>query len=91
MRYRIINRAGSRDIFSGGIRYYLARKEIRETTDSKFAEEASKLPFISVVKDLSNYEGMNFFKLKKIAKEKGIEFDKTIKKKELINKLSEVK
>jgi len=34
---------------------------------------------------------MNFFKLKKIAKGKGIEFDKKIKKKELINRLSEVK
>jgi hypothetical protein len=43
MRYKIINRAGSRDIFSGGVRYYLAR------------------------------------------------FDKYIKKKELINRLSEVK
>jgi len=48
-------------------------------------------PFISVVKDLSDYENMNFFKLKKIAKGKGIEFDKEIKKKELINRLSEVK
>jgi len=34
---------------------------------------------------------MNFFKLKKIAKEKGIEFDKKTTKKEIINKLSEVK
>jgi len=48
-------------------------------------------PFISVVKDLSEYEEMNFFKLKKIAKEEEIEFDKHIKKKELINRLSEVK
>ena len=46
---------------------------------------------MSVVKDLSEYEEMNFFKLKKIAKEKGIEFDKKIRKKELINRLSEVK
>lgn len=90
MRYKIINRAGSRDIFSGGVRYYLARNEIRKTTDSKFAEAAGKLPFISVVKDLSEYEATNFFKLKKVAKEKGIEFDKKIKKKELINRLSEV-
>jgi len=91
MRYKIINRAGSRDIFSGGIRYYLARNETFPTNDPQLAEDAGKLPFISVVKDLSDYEEMNFFKLKKIAKEKGIEFDKKIKKKELINRLSEVK
>ncbi|GAH66013.1 unnamed protein product [marine sediment metagenome] len=47
--------------------------------------------FISVIKDLSEYEAMNSFKLKKIAKGKGIEFDKKIKKKELINRKSEVK
>lgn len=34
---------------------------------------------------------MNFFELKKIAREKGIEFGKKAKKKEIINKLSEVK
>jgi len=91
MRYKIINRAGSRDIFSGGVRYYLARNEILPTNDPQLAEDANKLPLISVVNDLSEYEAMNFFKLKKIAKGKGIEFDKKIKKKELINRLSEVK
>jgi len=91
MRFKIINRAGSRDIFSGGIKYYLARNEIFPTNDPQLAEEANKLPFISVVKDLSDYKEMNFFKLKKIAKEKGIEFDKKITKKELIKKLNEVK
>jgi len=91
MRYKIINRAGSRDIFSGGVRYYLTRNEIFPTNDPQLAEDAGKLPFLSIVKDLSEYEEMNFFKLKKIAKEKGIEFDKKIKKKELINRLSEVK
>jgi len=91
MRYKIINRAGSRDIFSGGVRYYLARNEILPTNDPQLAGDAGKLPFISVIKDLSDYEVMNFFKLKKIAKEKGIEFNKKSTKKEIINKLSEVK
>ena len=91
MRFKIINRAGSRDIFSGGVKYYLARNEILPTNDPQLAEDAGRLPFISVVKDLSDYEEMNFFKLKKIAREKGIKFDKHIKKKELINRLSEVK
>jgi len=91
MRYKIINRAGSRDIFSGGVRYYLTRNEIFPTSDPQLAGDANKLPFISVVKDLSDYEEMNFFKLKKITREKGIEFDKKIRKKELINRLSEVK
>lgn len=91
MRYKIINRAGSRDIFSGGVRYYLARNEILPTNDPQLAGDAGKLPFISVVKYLSEYEAMNFFKLKKIARDKGIEFDKKTKKKEIINRLSEVK
>jgi len=91
MRYKIINRAGSRDIFSGWVKHYLARNEIFPTNDPQLAEDAGKLPFISIINDLSDYEKMNFFKLKKIAKEKGIEFDKHIMKKELINKLSEVK
>jgi len=91
MRYKIINRAGSRDIFSGGVKYYLVRNGIFHTNDSQLAGDAGKLPFISVINDLSEYEEMNFFKLKKIAKEKGIEVDKHIKKKEIINRLSEVK
>jgi len=33
MRFKIINRAGSRDIFSGGVRYYLVRNEIFPTND----------------------------------------------------------
>ena len=91
MRYKIINRAGSRDIFSGGVRHYLVRNEVFPTNDPQLAEDAGKLPFITVINDLSEYEEMNFFKLKKIAKEKGIEFDKKTKKKEIINRLSEVK
>ena len=51
MRYKIINWAGSRDIFSGGVRYYLARNEIFPTNDPRLAEDAGKLPFISVVND----------------------------------------
>lgn len=91
MRYKIINRAGSRDIFSGGVRYYLARNETFPTNDPQLAGDAGKLPLITVINDLSEYEAMNFFKLKKIAKEKGIESDKKTTKKEIINKLSEVK
>lgn len=91
MRYKIINRAGSRDIISGGVKYYLVRNEVFPTNDPQLAEDAGKLPFISVIKDLSEYEAMNFFKLKKIAKEKGIESDKKTTKKEIINRLSEVK
>ena len=91
MRYKIINRAGSRDIFSGGVKYYLVRNEVFPTNDPQLAEDAGKLPFINVVKDLSEYEEMNFFKLKKIARDKGIESDKKTTKKEIINRLSEVK
>lgn len=91
MRYKIINRAGSRDIFSGGVKYYLVRNEVLPTNDPQLAEDAGKLPFINVINDLSEYEAMNFFKLKKIAKDKGIDFDKKTKKKEIINRLSEVK
>lgn len=91
MRYKIINRAGSRDIFSGGVKYYLVRNEILPTNDSQLAEDAGKLPLINVINDLSEYEEMNFFKLKKIAKDKGIESDKHTTKKEIIIRLSEVK
>ncbi|GAH87002.1 unnamed protein product, partial [marine sediment metagenome] len=51
MRYKIINRAGSRDIFSGGVKHYLARNEIFPTNDPQLAGDAGKLPFINVIKD----------------------------------------
>jgi len=44
MQFKIINRAGSRDIFSGGIRYYLARNETFPTNDPQLAGDAGKLP-----------------------------------------------
>jgi len=52
MRYKIINRAGSRDIISGGVKYYLIRNEIILTNDSQLAEDAGKLPLINVINDL---------------------------------------
>jgi len=45
MRFKIVNRTGFWDIFSGGVKYYLARNEILPTSDPQLAKEAGKLPF----------------------------------------------
>jgi len=45
MRFKIVNRAGFWDIFSGGVKYYLARNKILPTSDPQLAKDAGKLPF----------------------------------------------
>lgn len=56
MRFKIINRQVFGDIFSSGVKYYLARNEILPTNDPQLAEDAGKPPFLSIVKDISEYE-----------------------------------
>ena len=61
-----------------------------ETEDKDMADALSAYPYVDVITEVKDedYKNMNFFKLKKIARDKGIEFDKHIKKKELVKLLT---
>lgn len=93
MLYKIYNYGNSRNLPYKGMSIFIAKKQMIETEDKEMADALSAYPYIDVITEVKDedYDNIHFFKLKKVAKEKGIEFDKHIKKKELINRLSEVK
>ncbi len=93
MLYRIKNYGNSRSLPYKGMNIFVTKNQMIETEDKEMADALSAFPCLDIIKtiDKENYEKMNFFKLKKIAKGRGIEFDKKVKKKEIINRLSEVK
>ena len=81
MLYKIQNSGASMDIFVDGVRYFISRGETWPTNNKALADEAAKFPNIQVVE---LYEEMNYFELLKIARQRGIEIKKTIKKNELV-------
>ena len=93
MVYKIYNYSNSRKFPYKGMNIFIAKKQMIETEDKDMADALSAYSYIDVITELKDedYDNIHFFKLKKIAKDKGIEFDKHINKKELINRLSEVK
>lgn len=93
MLYRIKNYGNSRSLPYKGMNIFVTKNQMIETEDKEMADALSAFPCLDIVEtvDKENYEKINFFKLKKLARDKGIGFDKKTKKKELINRLNEVK
>lgn len=89
MLYRIKNYGNSRSLPYKEMNIFVTKNQVIETEDKEMADTLSAFPCLDIIKtiDKENYEEMNFFKLKKLAKGRGIEFDKKIKKKELIKLL----
>jgi len=72
---------------------FIAKKQMIETEDKEMAGALSAYPYIDVITEVKDddYDGIHFFKLKKIARDKGIELHPKIKKKELIELLDKVR
>ena len=81
MLWRIQNFGNQVDIFVDGILYFISKYDTKITDDRRFAEEARKFPNIRVIE---LYEEMNYFELLKMAKQRGIEIEKKVKKNELV-------
>ena len=81
MLFKIQNFGKQVDIPVDGVPYFMAKYEAKNTDDERFAEEARKFPNIQVTE---LYEEMNYFELLRIAKQRGIEMGKRVKKNELV-------
>jgi len=85
MLFRIQNFGKQTDILVKGVPYFMAMYETKITDNENFAEAASNTPNIQVTE---LYAEMNYFELLKIAKQRGIEMKKRIKKNELVKILT---
>ena len=81
MLYKIHNFGISKDIIVKGKLFFLTKGADVTTEDEDFAREAAKFLEVEVTEV---YEKMNYFELRKIAKEKNIKFKNTIKKEQLL-------
>ena len=81
MLYRIQNFGPSKDVIVKGVKIYLTRNQRIDTDDAEFAKEAAKHPNVDVEELLDQ---INYFDLRKIAQERGIEIEGKVKKNELI-------
>jgi len=84
MLYKIHNFGISKDIIVKGKLFFLTKNAEITTEDDDFAFEANKFLEVEVTEI---YEKMNYFELRKIAKEKNIKFENNIKKYELLKLL----
>jgi len=84
MLYRIQNFGPPKDVIVDGVKYFLGRNKRIDTDNHKFAAEAAKLPRVDVTELL---EEINYFELRKIAKERGLEVKRNIRKNELVELL----
>lgn len=93
MLYKIYNYANSRNLPYKGMSIFIAKKQMIETEDKDMADALSAYPYIDVITGVKDedYDNIHFFKLKKIAREKGIELHPRIKKIELIKLLDKVR
>lgn len=85
MLYRIQNFGLPKDVTVNGIKYFISRNKLIETDDEQFAFEAAKLRNVEVTEA---YDEVNYFELRKIAKQRGIEIKRNIKKNDLISLLN---
>ncbi|MBA7542917.1 hypothetical protein ES705_35242 [subsurface metagenome] len=76
--YRLYNYGNSRTFPYKGMNIFVAKSQFIDIEDKEMAEGLSAFPYLDIVEttENENYEKMNFFKLKKLARDKGIEFDK---------------
>jgi len=85
MLYRIQNFGLPKDVTVNGVKYFISRNKLIETDNEQFAFEAAKLHNVEVTKA---YDEVNYFELRKIAKQRGIEIKRNIKKNDLISLLN---
>lgn len=81
MLYKIQNTGQAIDLFVDGVQYFISRHEIKNTENDNLVKEARKHASIRVIE---LYEEMNYFELLKMAKQRGIEMKKRVKKNELV-------
>jgi len=84
MLYKIQNTGQAVDLFVDGVQYFISRHEIKNTENENLVEEAKKYAGIRIIE---LYEEMNYFELLKIARQRGIEIKKKVKKNELVKML----
>lgn len=84
MLYRIQNFGLPKDVTVDGVKYFIGRNKLIETDNPKFAFEAAKLRNVEVTGLLDE---MNYFELRRTAKEYGMEVKRNVKKEELIKYL----
>lgn len=85
MLYGIQNFGLPKDVIVNGVKYFISRNQLVKTNNKEFAFEAGKLHNVEVTELLGE---MNYFELRKIAKERGIEVNRNIKKDELVSLLN---
>ncbi|GAH60125.1 unnamed protein product [marine sediment metagenome] len=93
MLYKIFNCGNSRNLPYKGMSIFIAKKQMIPTEDKDMADALSAYPYIDVLTEIKDedYDNIHFSKLKKIAREKGIELHPKIKKKELIKLIDKVR
>ncbi|MBA7545021.1 hypothetical protein ES705_37383 [subsurface metagenome] len=93
MLYKIYNYGNSRNLPYKGMSIFIAKKQMIPTEDKDMADALSAYPYIDVLTEVTDedYDDIHFSKLKKIAREKGIELHPKIKKIELIKLLDKVR
>jgi len=93
MLYKIYNYGNSRNLPYKGMSIFIAKKQMIPTEDKDMADVLSAYPYIDVITEVKDkdYDNIHFSKLKKIAREKGIELHPRIKKIELIKLLDKVR
>lgn len=93
MLYKIYNYGNSRNLPYKGMSIFIAKKQMIPTEDKDMADALSAYPYIDVISEVKDedYDNIHFSKLKKIAREKGIELHPRIKKTELIKLLDKVR
>jgi len=93
MLYKIYNYGNSRNLPFKGMSIFIAKNKMISTKDKDMADALSAYPYIDVLTEVTDedYDDVHFSKLKKIAREKGIELHPKIKKIELIKLLDKVR
>jgi hypothetical protein len=87
--YEICNYGNSRALPYKGMNIFLGKNQSIKTEDKDMVDILSSYPYLEVreIKENIDYKDMNFWKLKKIAKEQGLELTRNVKKFELIKLL----
>jgi len=93
MLYKIYNYGNSRNLPYKGMSIFIAKNQMIPTDDGDMADALSAYPYIDVLTEVKDedYDNIHFSKLKKIAREKGIELYPKIKKTELIKLIDKVR
>ncbi len=86
MKYKIFNHAATRKFPYNGMNIEIARKSAIYTHDGEMARALSRYPFVQV-KPAIEPEDMKIGELRRLAKERGLELQRTDKRDDIIRKL----